>query len=106
MLHVESLVDGVGQFAACTEYRLALICGYFGKSCPAVCAGGAFDGFRHHRGQKAWPESKPLIKTHVLLAVREGKKTSVLRSPLVEKLHDRFHQTLANASIPKVRANG
>src|SRR5690242_19728338 len=105
MLHVESLVDGVSQFAACTEHRLALVCGYFGKSRRAVCAGGAFDGFRHHRGQKARPEPESLIETNVFLAMRKIKKTSVLCSPLVEKLHDGFHQTLANASIPEVRAN-
>src|SRR5689334_5130096 len=38
--------------------------------------------------------------------MRESEKPGVFRLPLIEQRHDRLHQTLAYAAIPKIRPNG
>jgi len=38
----------------------------------------------------------------MLGAVRKGKKADMLRLPFVESLHDRSHQLLGDALIPKI----
>ena len=41
----------------------------------------------------------------MFLAVGEGEETGVLHFPRVKAPHDGFHQLLANAPSPEVRAN-